>query len=57
MIDFTLSLFSGMTSWIHNWKKNGWTLSDNTKVKNTEDWKALDTEMTGINVKFVSGSI
>ncbi|XP_056017350.1 ribonuclease H1-like [Ostrea edulis] len=45
-------LINGMTSWIHNWKKNGWTLSDNTKVKNTEDWKALDTEMTGINVKF-----
>ncbi|XP_011454864.3 ribonuclease H1 [Magallana gigas] len=45
-------LINGITSWIHKWKKNGWTLSDNTKVKNEEDWKSLDSEMQGIDVKF-----
>ncbi|XP_061168111.1 ribonuclease H1-like isoform X2 [Saccostrea echinata] len=45
-------LINGMTSWIHSWKKNGWTLSDKSKVKNVEDWKALDAEMKDINVKF-----
>lgn len=50
---YNLLIFSGITSWIHKWKKNGWTLSDNTKVKNEEDWKSLDFEMQGIDVKFV----
>lgn len=50
---YNLLIFSGITSWIHKWKKNGWTLSDNTKVKNEEDWKSLDSEMQGIDVKFV----
>ena len=50
-------IFSGMTSWIHNWKRNGWVLSDKTEVKNKEDWKAIDSEMQGIEVKFVSGRI
>lgn len=45
-------LINGITSWIHKWKTNGWTLSDNTKVKNEEDWKSLDSEMQGIDVKF-----
>lgn len=45
-------LINGITSWIHKWKKNGWTLSDNTKVKNEEDWKSLESEMQGIDVKF-----
>lgn len=52
-IQFTHKIISGITSWIHKWKKNGWTLSDNTKVKNEEDWKSLDSEMQGIDVKFV----
>nr|XP_022317374.1 ribonuclease H1-like [Crassostrea virginica] len=45
-------LINGMTSWIHNWKRNGWVLSDKTEVKNKEDWKAIDSEMQGIEVKF-----
>ncbi|XP_078319731.1 ribonuclease H-like [Crassostrea virginica] len=31
---------------------NGWVLSDKTEVKNKEDWKAIDSEMQGIEVKF-----
>ena len=33
---------SGITEWIHNWKKNGWKTSNKKKVKNIELWKELD---------------
>lgn len=52
-IVYNLFIFLGIISWIYKWKKNGWILSDNTKVKNEEDWKSLDFEMQGIDVKFV----
>jgi len=32
----------GITSWIHNWKKNGWKTSSGGDVKNRELWIALD---------------
>ena len=32
----------GITTWIHNWKKNGWRTSDKKPVKNAELWKRLD---------------
>ena len=32
----------GITSWIHNWKKNNWRSSAKTAVKNTELWQELD---------------
>ena len=33
---------SGITEWIHNWKKNGWKTADKQKVKNRELWTELD---------------
>ena len=33
---------SGITEWIHNWKKNGWKTADKQPVKNKELWKKLD---------------
>ena len=33
---------SGITDWIHNWKKNGWKTADKQPVKNKELWTDLD---------------
>ena len=33
---------SGITEWIHNWKKNGWKTADKQEVKNKELWEELD---------------
>ncbi len=33
---------SGITQWIHNWKKNGWKTTDKQPVKNKELWEELD---------------
>jgi ribonuclease HI len=35
-------LRSGITTWIHGWKKNGWRTSDKKSVKNVDLWKRLD---------------
>ena len=32
----------GVTGWIHNWKKRGWTTADKKPVKNVELWQRLD---------------
>ena len=33
---------SGITEWIHNWKKNGWKTASKQPVKNKELWTELD---------------
>ena len=33
---------SGITEWIHNWKKNGWKTSNKKEVKNIKLWTELD---------------
>ena len=33
---------SGITEWIHNWKKNGWKTAGKQPVKNKELWEELD---------------
>ena len=33
---------SGITEWIHSWKKNGWKTADKQPVKNKELWEELD---------------
>ena len=33
---------NGITSWIHNWKRNGWKNSQKKPVKNQELWIQLD---------------
>ncbi|MDI9849060.1 ribonuclease HI [Rhodoblastus sp. 17X3] len=32
----------GVTSWMHNWKRNGWRTADRKPVKNEDLWKRLD---------------
>ena len=34
---------NGITSWIKNWKRNGWCTSAGTLVKNKELWIEIDT--------------
>ena len=33
---------SGITEWIHNWKKNGWKTANKKEVRNKELWTELD---------------
>ena len=33
---------SGITEWIHNWKKNGWKTAKKQEVKNKKLWTELD---------------
>ena len=33
---------SGITEWIHNWRKNGWKTASKQDVKNKELWLELD---------------
>ena len=33
---------SGITEWIHNWKKNGWKTANKQEVRNKELWAELD---------------
>ena len=33
---------SGITEWIHNWKRNGWKTADKKDVKNKDLWTELD---------------
>ncbi len=32
----------GVTSWINNWKRNGWKTADKKPVKNEDLWRRLD---------------
>ena len=33
---------SGITEWIHNWKKNGWKTANKKEVSNKALWPELD---------------
>ena len=35
-------LKDGITSWLHNWKRNDWLTSNKKKVKNMDLWQRLD---------------
>ena len=37
---------SGITSWIHNWKANGWRTASRKPVKNIELWQRLEQAAT-----------
>lgn len=44
---------NGITTWIKNWKKNGWKTADKKPVKNQELWISLDNLVQKMNVKWV----
>ena len=42
----------GITSWIHNWKKNGWRTADKKPVKNADLWQRLDAALKAHHVRW-----
>ena len=43
---------SGITEWIHNWKKNGWKTASKQKVKNKDLWVELDMLANKFEIKW-----
>ena len=43
---------SGITEWIHNWKKNGWKTANKQPVKNKELWTELDLLSNEFNINW-----
>jgi len=43
---------SGITEWIHNWKKNGWKTASKQPVKNKELWHELDIMTKDFEIKW-----
>ena len=43
---------SGITEWIHNWKKNGWKTANKQQVKNKELWTELDLLSSEFEIKW-----
>ena len=44
---------SGITEWIHNWKKNGWKTANKQLVKNKELWIELDFLSNEFEIKWI----
>ena len=42
----------GITSWIHNWKKNGWRTASKEPVKNVDLWQRLDAALKRHEVRW-----
>ena len=42
----------GITSWIHNWKKNGWRTASKEPVKNVDLWQRLDAALKQHEVRW-----
>lgn len=45
-------VMDGMTSWIHNWKKNNWLTSSKKPVSNADLWKKLSHETAKHDVRW-----
>ena len=43
---------SGITEWIHNWKKNGWKTANKKPVKNKVLWTELDQMTNEFQIKW-----
>ena len=43
---------SGITEWIHNWKKNGWKTANKQPVKNIKLWTELDHLTNEFEIKW-----
>ncbi len=44
---------SGITEWIHNWKKNGWITADKKEVKNKNLWTKLDDLSNAFDIEWI----
>ena len=44
---------SGITEWIHSWKKNGWKTADKKEVKNKELWIELDDLSSAFDIDWI----
>ena len=42
----------GITTWIHNWKRNGWRTASKSPVKNKELWQALDALQCQLSIEW-----
>lgn len=45
--------YLGITSWVKDWKKNGWKTSTGKDVINKEDFVKLDTLIQGIDITWM----
>ncbi len=43
----------GISEWIHNWKRRGWTTASKQPVKNADLWRALDSVQAKHDVQWV----
>ncbi len=43
----------GITSWIHNWRRNGWKNASKKPVKNADLWQRLDAATKGHTIDWV----
>ena len=44
---------SGITEWIHSWKKNGWKTANKQPVKNKDLWTELDLLTNEFKIKWI----
>jgi len=44
---------SGISTWIHDWKKRGWRTADKKPVKNVDLWMKLDEVVQKHDVKWI----
>jgi ribonuclease HI len=45
-------VMTGISEWIHNWKRRGWRTADNKPVKNDDLWRRLDEARSRHNVQW-----
>ena len=45
-------LRNGITSWIHNWKRNGWRTTAKKPVKNVDLWQRLDEAIQSHDIEW-----
>ncbi len=44
---------SGITEWIHNWKKNGWKTANKKDVKNKRLWTKLNNLSNSFDIEWI----
>jgi ribonuclease HI len=46
-------LRTGITAWIHQWKRNGWRTADRKPVKNADLWQRLDAAIARHEIEWL----